>query len=287
MEPETGNHRHSIVDGQQRLTALLQFVSNEWPLRAQYLEESNRDADFSGKNWDQLSAELKARFWDYAINARVLPSDLTRDEIVVLFRRLNETDKSLNPQEVRNAEFDGEFLKASELVADLPCLKEWDIFPDSQIRRMADIEFASSLLIFRRYGIVSDTPTSINKAYDDFNDRYEEKDRDLAAINDDLEYLNKVFVISDRIKEFFCSPVHLFSLIACAEQFRNRGVSPDRVADSLAAFLDAYAVNDDDDEAVDKRIRGYRNGAAYRTRSRQSRELRIENLVDWVCPVKG
>ncbi len=57
---------------------------------------------------------------------RTIPSDVNRDGITMLFKRLNETDKSLNPQEIRNAEFNGLFLQVSEEVANNKILQSWD-----------------------------------------------------------------------------------------------------------------------------------------------------------------
>ncbi|WP_246691707.1 DUF262 domain-containing protein, partial [Methylobacterium sp. WL12] len=165
-DPETGYQNHSIVDGQQRITTVVQFVSNEWSLKAAHLDESNQQMDFVGMTWAELTNERKQSLWNYVVSARTIPNDVEESSVRLIFRRLNETDKSLNPQEFRNADFQGEFIKAAEQVADDPHWQKWGVFTEQQIRRMADIELASSLLIARRSGVVGETTKSVNDIYD-------------------------------------------------------------------------------------------------------------------------
>ena len=161
---DTGKQKQSIVDGQQRLTTLAQFVSNEWPLKAASLDFS--DKEYAGLYWRDLTVASKQSFWDYVITARTIPSDITAEQITSIFRRLNETDRSLNPQELRNAEFNGAFIRAAEEVANLEGFGRLGMFTDSQIRRMYDIQFASSLLIFLRRGLIEESLSNVNETYD-------------------------------------------------------------------------------------------------------------------------
>lgn len=48
----------------------------------------------------------------------MIPADLNLKEIKSLFIRLNMTNTSLNPQEIRNAKFDGLFIKNAIRIAD-------------------------------------------------------------------------------------------------------------------------------------------------------------------------
>ncbi|UTV29012.1 DUF262 domain-containing protein [Photobacterium atrarenae] len=281
VDPETGLQRHSVVDGQQRMSAILQFVGNEWELKSLYLDD--KESDYADKSWGDLSVENKEKIWNYVINVRTIPSDIKREEITALFRRLNETDKSLNPQEIRNAEFNGLFLKASEKVADHPILKSWDrkwnIFSDNERRRMADITFASSLLIYQRSGISNDTPSNINKIYDLYNDIYDKKDNDLKAVNDILIDIDFLFEESDEIARFFSSTVHLYTLFVVIDYLKSAGADVREIGSRLLEFIQAYK---SDDTAHSAFISEYKLGASGRTRSKLSREKRVESLVDWL-----
>lgn len=281
VNSETGRHDHSVVDGQQRMSSIVQFVGNEWALKSNYLDDS--DAEYSGKSWANLPDEYKQRFWNYVVNVRTIPSDIDRDEITKLFKRLNETDKSLNPQEIRNAEFDGLFLKASESVADSPILQSWDkawsIFSDNEKRRMADITFASSLLIYLRSGISNDTPSNINKIYDLYNDVYEQRDADLNSVNEifcDMDYL---FKENDEVASFFTSTVHLYTLFVAIDYLKTSDVDVTMIGPKLLEFIHVYK---SEENSISKLIGEYRLGASGRTRSKLSREKRVESLVDWI-----
>lgn len=280
VDTETGVQSHSIVDGQQRMNTIVQFVGNEWPLKEIYLDDG---ADYANKTWSELSDKNKNKFWNYLINVRTIPSDIQKDEITALFKRLNETDKSLNPQEIRNAEFDGLFLKASEEIADHPIMQNWEhnwrVFSATEKRRMADITFASSLLTYQRAGISNDTPANINKMYNLYNDKYDQKEGDLKAVEKTFKTINLVFEENDRIAQFFASSLNLYTLFVVIDQLEQEKMPLKKIQKKLLEFIEAYP---EDAANADVLISEYRLGASNRTRSKQSRERRTESLFDWI-----
>jgi hypothetical protein len=281
VDTETGDQRLSVVDGQQRMTSISKFIGGEWRLKSKHLD--NKDAEYADKKWSELSSHCKEKIWNYVINIRTIPSDFKRDEIVVLFKRLNETDKSLNPQEIRNAEFDGLFLKASEEVANNPLFNSWNIFSDNEIRRMTDITFASSLLIYQRSGISNDSVANINKAYDLFNEVYEDKEKDLKCISDTCSFIDGVFKEYDEISKFFSSTVHLYSLFIAIDYLKSESFELALLPSKLLKFIEIYKSGDKNISAL---ISQYRVASQDATRSKKSREIRVENLVDWINSAK-
>lgn len=270
--PETGLQHHSVVDGQQRLTTIRQFVANEFPLNPNYLDEAHRTENYAGKYWRELNDEDKQRFWQYVIVVRTIPSSIDDEQVRSIFRRLNETDKSLNPQELRNAEFNGEFISAAEEISNLEFWRKWEVFSESQVRRMADIDFASSLLIFMRQGIVSDSNTVFNEAYDLYNDAYEAKREDIAAVATFLSFLDRVLEQDTSLRSFFSKPNNIYSLFAVYSM--NQG---DVSLQNLKGFVAAYESGTDHPT-----LTAYREGVSFRTRSKSNREKRIFGLQDWL-----
>jgi len=134
--PTTGAVRYRIVDGQQRLTAIRDFIANRFPLKKKYLNVENRSADYADQTFDELADERKSSLWDYEINTRSIPSSIARPQIVKMFLRLNETDTSLNPQELRHAEFNGKFAQNAETITNFKFWDTWEFFKPSDIRRM-------------------------------------------------------------------------------------------------------------------------------------------------------
>jgi len=276
-DPESGNQLFSIVDGQQRLTTITQFASNEFALKASFLDDENQEADFANKFWKDLSDERKKGIWEYIINVRQIPSQVTIDEVRRVFTRLNETDRSLNPQELRNAEFNGEFITNAERLADIDLWKKWEFFPPGRVRRMGDIEYCSNLLVFLRSGVVEDAPASLNQVYDLYNDKYEDRDADYNDAVAVLTRIDKLAETEPAIKKLFLSNVHLYALFAVL----HSGVG--KLSDmDLAAGLKSFALEYGNHESLDKLIIAYREGASSRTKSKSSREKRVDSLRSWL-----
>src|SRR4029450_13078065 len=87
-----------------------------------------------------------------------------------VFRRLNEYQVQLKPQELRNAIFSGPFLRLSEKLADDEFWAENRIISAAIIRRINDIEFMSELLI----GVLHGPQGGAAKDIDEYYERYED-----------------------------------------------------------------------------------------------------------------
>lgn len=287
--PATGIQRQSIVDGQQRLSAIMAFQAGEFLIKKTAIDPANKEKEFSGKGWASLAVNLQQKFLEYEINARSIPSSTSETEIRHLFTRLNETDKSLNPQELRHARLQGAFLEASEEIADLSFWKVVPVFNSASIRRMKDVEFSSSLITFLRNGIVSDSPSSLNDMYNRYSDAYAARKKDYEAISLILRHIENVYDAADLAKEYISRETHLYTLfvlfyINLAEK------RPFVNAASIENFYRAYKSFDPDIEYEGgtpeaKRadlLRRYRQGSSYRIGSKSSRELRVFALQDFL-----
>ncbi|MEJ5118300.1 DUF262 domain-containing protein [Gluconobacter cerinus] len=277
-DPETGAQKRSIVDGQQRLTTMLQFVSNEWPLKNSYLSHVDRLEEYSDKYWKDLSPELKRIFWDYVLTVRTIPSEVNEDQIRSIFRRLNETDRSLNPQELRNAEFNGKFIELSEKIADLDELSKLSVFSEHQVRRMADVEFSSSLLAFLRRGLVEDNLRTTNELYDNYNEIYEEADEDFNEISNFFRECLSFYFDNDQTKKMFTKPVHLYSLFCVIQSMKDLSLGKEVIRDRLDSFVEVY----EGEERINPIIEKYREASSSRTKSRVSRTTRMNSLRRWM-----
>lgn len=282
-DPETGLQRLSIVDGQQRLSTLREFTSNEWPLRRIHLDEENREAPYANCFWKDLPPDLRSLIYQYNINARRIPSNVTEADIRKMFARLNETDRSLNPQELRNATLNGEFLVASKELADSNVFQSLKIMKVEHLRRMGDIEFASQLLGYERKGIVSDTPTSMNELYNEFNDNYPQAQGDIANIKKSLKKCLILFE-SEEIRSFFATQNYVYTLHSLFDVCEERPIA--QWIDGLRSFILAYGglpVEDNDVAEEHAALAEFRMGASSRTRSKSSRTQRLFGLKKWLA----
>lgn len=90
-----------IVDGQQRLRAIVDFANDKFAL-------SDRAADLAGFKYSTLPSEFQERFLSYAIAVDQLINASDTD-VLEIFARLNSYTVSLNPPELRHAQFQGNF----------------------------------------------------------------------------------------------------------------------------------------------------------------------------------
>jgi len=277
---ETGSQRKSVVDGQQRLTTMSQFTSNEFPLSKKYLDGVQQDMPYAGLFWKDLDIEMKRRFWEYVLNIRSIPASVSSEEIAEIFTRLNETDKSLNPQELRNAAFNGEFIKASAEITILDSFAEIRPFSIAQTHRMKDIEFASGMLLFLRRGLIEENTKTINEAYDEFNDKYDESTGDILLVDEFFKRCISTYFPVSQVKSFFSKPIHLFTLFCVDRYLLKNGFQPEGVIARLSDFTNEYNAEDVTSDNV--HILNYRKGASSRTRSKGSRQLRMSALIKYV-----
>lgn len=86
-----------VVDGQQRVRALVEFANNQ-------LRLGNRSDQFSGKKYEDLDEETQSKFLGYTLSIEQL-LNATDDDVIDIFARLNSYIVSLNAAEKRHAQF--------------------------------------------------------------------------------------------------------------------------------------------------------------------------------------
>ena len=274
----TGHARLSVVDGQQRIRAIMRFIENSLSLRSEYLDVENRKSDFCDTTFETLPNLFKQILWDYQIRIRTIPEVVSREQIIIVFKRLNETDKSINPQEFRNAEFNGEFINAAISVADMPEWQENSVFSQDNYRRMGDVQFASQLLIYLRYGIESEiTQDAINTAYDTYNSKYTEQVSDLKTVKSFAKtYGNMMKKMGPDAKKMLRSPTHIYTLfgVLCSltDDF-SKPIKPELLIDKMNLFADLYYHSPED-----KRVRDYREASRAGVLQKKRRITRFEHL---------
>ena len=280
--PETLAQTFSIVDGQQRVTTLRQFINNEWPLKSIYLDDERKAANYANRFWKDLDQVEKSRILNYRINSRLIPPNVSKDEIRLIFARLNETDRSLNPQELRNATLNGVFLNASAKIADSDEMKQLDIFSANDVRRMLDVEFASQLLGYERNGITNENARSINDLYDKYSNEYQEADKDISKVIKSLREIISIFT-DKAVRSLFETQNNIYTLHALLDIEGPRATADwQKVLSSFALSYKNAPADDDPEVEIDKYISDYRKGASSRTRSKSSRSQRIFALRNWI-----
>jgi len=89
-----------VVDGQQRLRAVLDFAEDKFAL-------SKRAAEFAGKKYSTLTEEQQESFLSYPIAVDQL-LNASNDDVLEVFARLNSYTVTLNAPEKRHGKWQGE-----------------------------------------------------------------------------------------------------------------------------------------------------------------------------------
>lgn len=278
-DPNSGVQKFSIVDGQQRLTTINQFISGEWSLNKLALHNDNVSSEYANEDWSSLPNELKQKIWEYNIDVREIPSSVDKPTINKIFTRLNQTDKSLNPQELRNAEFHGEFINASVDIADKLNGYGWKIFSDHAIRRMKDVDFCSQILTYLIRGIVSTPPKTLNELYDRYNDEYADRRKHLKQTIKIFEQISSLFE-QKSVLDLFRKPVHFYSIFAVVD-LANQDSLQINVKD-LKNFVEEYSNADFKNTGVNPLLLSYYRGSSNATSSKSGREKRVFSLLDYL-----
>jgi hypothetical protein len=166
-----GESSFTVVDGQQRISAILAFLGLKEEDEDNGFELAYLDPDSEWRNlsWDDLTEEQRARFFGHLLTVRIL-DDFSDEQIRDLFRRLNKYLTKLSDQEIRNATYSGPLIRFAQSVADDGFWAENRIVSAEDIRRMRDIEFMSELTI----GLIHGPQGGSRKVIDDFYAQYEE-----------------------------------------------------------------------------------------------------------------
>ena len=135
-----GKTKYVIVDGQQRIRAVLGFIAGDYEISE---DESTKWATFS---FEDLSEEDRINFFSYKFVVRSLP-DISDEEIRSIFQRINKNNVALNQQELRQSTYSGKFIQAMNLVSNKEYWKDLGLFSAEKVRRMLDVEYISELAI--------------------------------------------------------------------------------------------------------------------------------------------
>jgi hypothetical protein len=188
---------------------------------------------------------------------------------------------TLNPQELRNAEFNGEFMKACGELAEHDFWGKNNIFGIADRRRMNDISFVSTLLVFMKKGIDEDIRNNnLNTVYDLYNDNYPDKEKDKERFSSILNVIDNVILgVEDRTK-MLKRQVHFYSLFTVIYELTIDGAAVSDVAiNNYRNFIDNFENNEVLNRYFSKlsqQITTYRSLAKEGTRDKGNRLQRHE-----------
>lgn len=177
---DTLEAKREVVDGQQRIRAILTFIQPSLvkgfdPAKDAFTIKKVHNKDLADLPFKDLPVTVRQSILDYQFSVHILPSSVDDREVLQIFARMNSTGLKLNPQELRNAAFYGEMKTSMYAISaeQLQRWRQWRILTESQISRMGEVEITSEFAQFMLKGIVGKTQNAIDNLYKEFDDKWE------------------------------------------------------------------------------------------------------------------
>lgn len=139
--------RFKVLDGKQRLTTVIMFVNDEFATPQSVADLGIEDTYYSDLDRDWKKTVLRYVFTIEGVE------DATPAELNQAFDRLNRNVSRLNKQELRHAQYGGEFITKMETLADDELWRDVGLVTAARIRRMLDVEYVSELYVVCLLGI--------------------------------------------------------------------------------------------------------------------------------------
>lgn len=283
-----------IVDGQQRLRTILDFVENRIRLGP------NASA-FAGMKYEDLDESEKKCLLAYQIGVVQL-FGATDDKVLDIFNRLNAYGLSLNSQELRHGKFQGGKYRGMFRGAVIEASNRWGVLWDrhkvvsvSARVRMADDELMAQMLGVVLEGVQDGGQRTINRLYNKY-------DEDLSVdsisnLDKTLEYIvgNLEEVLRPRLSNaphfllLFAAVAHaLFSipkgdlgdsLLPCRD-----GQALSDLSMAIQNLLTLTEVLDVEESEVPSRFVHFKQASARTTQRLRSRAMRFVTMYEALLP---
>lgn len=207
LDKETKRPRREIVDGQQRLSTIVDFVDGKFAL-------GKNARGLEGKRFKQLTEEQQDSFYSYTVSVDVI-RNADRSDILQMFRRMNAFTLPLNAAEKRHSEFFGEFKDWVNTILDRfgGILIDWNVLTSRQVVRMADAEFIADLALAIEEGVISTSPAKLVALYKQYDKNFPER----AKL--DLQISSSIEVILTELSELqdtYITRPHILHSLICA-----------------------------------------------------------------------
>ena len=191
-----------VVDGQQRLRAILEYVDGRFAVSRAH------NKDFAGFRFGNLPVEVQSAFMKYEIGVDLL-YDLPYREILDIFARLNTYTVKLNPQELLNAKYVGFFKQLAYRLGYryVDYLIAAKVITKAQVTRMVEAELTSDLLVALTEGV--QTNKNIESHYRKHEEVFEQVDIVEDQFDQVMTFVNAIYR-PEELAQTNWSRIHLF-----------------------------------------------------------------------------
>jgi uncharacterized protein with ParB-like and HNH nuclease domain len=205
-----------VVDGQQRLSTVLQFVNDEFRLT------KSLDKRWAGKRFSDLDQEFQNNIRQFSFICEVYQG-VSDADILEVFARLNQYSVPLNAQELRNGKYFG-FFKQSAYRLAYNYVEVWRkqaLFSERAVARMQEVELTSELLVASIDGL-QDKKKSIDRFYAELEEDFADQKRVETRFSATMDAIEKA--VGGSLKETDFNRPPLFYSLYCAVYHRMYGL---------------------------------------------------------------
>lgn len=196
-----------VVDGQQRLTAVFEFIRGETKVS----EIHNKE--YCDLKFEELPEEVRKDFLAYEFSVGLLLGASDR-EVLDIFKRINSYGLVLNAQEKLNAEFFGAFRQTIYTLG-LDHLEFWRrnlILKDRKISRMAEAQLTSELVVAMLDGL-QQGKKPLRQFYKRYDEKFPEAEKAAERFHDIINLIS--FVFGDKLSKTPFKRSPLFYSLFC------------------------------------------------------------------------
>lgn len=227
---EQGAVAYNVVDGKQRLETILLFANDELKISNDF---GNRE--LNNKKFTGLSGDHKRAFWNYVFTVEQFER-FEGSTVNDIFDRLNRNTLKLTKQELRHAQFEGEFIKFVEADVEIHFWTEMGISTKTRARRMKDTEFVAELFILTINGVIGSDADTLDEFFGKYDEEIPDADENkqkFESAKKQISSLNERFNIKEsRFKNF----ADFYGLFAAVLQNLPSEIDATQTADNLRSF---------------------------------------------------
>jgi hypothetical protein len=163
VDTKTRRAFREVVDGQQRLRTIHEFVSGQVVL-------GPRAEEFRGNRFSDLDEDIRQSFLSYRVGVVQL-FNANDEDVLDVFKRLNSFGYTVNPQELRHGKYQGHF-RGAVIQASRRWSVLWEKYKVISLRarvRMGDDELMAQMFGVILEGVVDGSQPAVERSYRNYD----------------------------------------------------------------------------------------------------------------------
>lgn len=257
-----------IVDGQQRVRAVLGYLADEFTARHPSYEKPVK--------YSQLSPKEKADLKMTKLSTGILVN-ANEGDVIEIFGRLNSISKTLNTQEKRNAKFSGLIKQfcLENAAKRVTFWRETNVFSATDISRMAEVQFISDIVYNLINGLSDFAAARLDSLYKEYEDTFVDESKLQKRINRVFKILNSVSNETIRDSIFSRSPI-FFSLFLVID---SKPSIQEKTLEQTLIDIDSIFNDESSQKLKDKEFFTACNASTQRIKSRTIRNNYLASRI--------